>query len=194
MSRLGSEIAVNFWKDTVLYDELTINQQQKDPEFCSLLDEVCHGSVSQESIATLKDRVVNCLVVDKFRELECSSQSPMCLLPWRSPCEEFNNAMLDCLQSELVEIACTKCIDETKGAKKWNQRAAKELDKLNRDSNLTSGLEVVLHIAVGARLMLRRNVDTDRGLVICALGSVNRIQRHHVTVRFDNTNCELFGA
>ena len=161
----------------------------KDSQFCSLLDKVRHGRVSEKSIATLRGRVVNCPVVDKFREPECLGQSPVYLLPKRSPCEEFNNAVLNSLQSEVIEIACTNCIDETKGAYEWNQRAAKELKKLNRDSNLTAGLETVLHIAVGARVMLRANVDTDHGLVNGALGTVKRIQWHHVTVLFNNTNC-----
>ena len=104
LSKLGSMTSVNIWKETVVYDELTINQQQKDPQFCSLLDKVCCGSISEQSIATLIGRVVNCPVVDQFRELEGSGQSPVRLLPKRSPCEEFNNAMLDSLQSEVIEI------------------------------------------------------------------------------------------
>jgi len=37
------------------------------------------------------------------------------------------------------------------------------LKKLNKDCNLTAGLEAELVIAVGARVMLRRNIDTKRG-------------------------------
>ena len=89
--------------------------------------------------------------------------------------------------SYYIEIACTDTVDETKGAHKWTPRAAKELEKL-RDSNLTAGLEAVLRIAVGASVMLRRNIDTERGLVNGALGTVKRIQRHHVIVLFNDRN------
>ena len=51
-------------------------------------------------------------------------------------------------------------------------KAAKEFETLNKDSNLTVGLEAVLCIAVGAHVMQRRNVDTDRGVVNGALGVI----------------------
>ena len=190
LSKLGCMTSINIWEETVVYDELTINERQKDAEFCSLLDEVRRGCVSEKSIGTLRGRVCTSPVVDKFKELECSGQSPVCLFPKRSPCEEFNNAMLASLQSKVVEIVSTDAVDETMSTHKWTPRAQKELEKLNRDSNLTAGLEAVLRIAVRARVMLRRNIDTDRGLVNGALGTVKKIQSHHVTVLFDNTKCE----
>ena len=60
------------------------------------------------------------------------------------------------------------------------------MKKLNTDCNLTAGLEAVLHIAVGARVMLRRNIDTSIGLVNGALGTVVSIKVHHIGVQFDN--------
>ena len=57
---------------------------------------------------------------------------------------------------------------------------------LNSDCNLTAGLEAVLEIAVGARVMLRRNIDTSRGLVNGAVGTVISIKAHHIEVQFDN--------
>ena len=99
--------------------------------------------------------------------------------------------MLENLQAKVVEISSTDSVDETTGTHKWseNKKAVQALDKLNKDSNLTAGLEAVLRIAVGARVMLRRNVDTDQGLVNGALGTVKEIKKHHVSVQFDNTNC-----
>ena len=49
---------------------------------------------------------------------------------------------------------------KTIGTFKWNKKAAEELKKFNTDCNMTAGLEAVLQIAVGACVMLRRNVDT----------------------------------
>jgi len=45
------------------------------------------------------------------------------------------------------------------------KKAQKQLDKLNKDSNMTAGLEAELTIAINARVMLRRNIDTKYGLV-----------------------------
>ena len=56
------------------------------------------------------------------------------------------------------------------------------MKKLNTDCNLTAGLEAVLQIAVGARVMLRRKIDTRSGLVNSAIGTVVSI---NITVQFD---------
>ena len=58
--------------------------------------------------------------------------------------------MLSKLQCKTVEICCTDEVDETKGMHKWGKKEAEDLKRLNKDCNLTAGLEAVLHIAVGA--------------------------------------------
>ena len=53
-------------------------------------------------------------------------------------------------------------------------------------TNRTAGLEAKLSLAVGARVMLRRNIHTKRGLVNGALGTVLSITPNHVTVQYDH--------
>ena len=60
-----------------------------------------------------------------------------------------------------MELPCKDEVDETNSTRKWNKKAAEQLEKLNKDSNLTAGLEAVLRIAVGARVMLRRNLSSS---------------------------------
>ena len=49
--QLGCATAVNIWKDSVIYDELTINERQKiDKEFSSLLDCVRLGCPTDETL------------------------------------------------------------------------------------------------------------------------------------------------
>ena len=65
-SKLGSMMSVNIRKEAVICNELTINEPRTNPEFCSLLNEVHCGSVLKQSIGTLRGRVVNFPVVDRF--------------------------------------------------------------------------------------------------------------------------------
>ena len=66
---------------------------------------------------------------------------------------------------------CTDEVDETASTHKWNKKAAESLHKLNKDCNMTAGLEAKLSLAVGAQVMLRCNIDTKAGLVNGALGT-----------------------
>ena len=185
--KLGCMTSVNIWQETVLYDELTINERQKaDLVFSSMLDEVRRGCPSPETLQSLQDRVITVPVVDKFEELLANKQSPLCLFPTRKACLDFNSNMLSTLEAETQKIPRIDEVNETIGTFKWSKKAAEKLKKLNSDCNMTAGLEALLQIAVGARVMLRRNVDTSKGLVNGALGTVISIKAHHISVHFNN--------
>ena len=156
-SKLGCMTSVNIWQDNVVYDELTINgHQKKDQAFSLMLDEVRRGCPLPQSIRELQNRVIKTPVVDKFEELLFAKQSPLCLFAMQ---QDFNTQMLCRLDAAVIEIPC---IDKTTGTFKWSKKATEEMKKVNRDCNLTAGLEVVLQVAVGARVMLR---DTSKGVV-----------------------------
>ena len=179
--------SVNICQDTVVFDELTINERQKkDQAFSSMLDEVRRGCPSQQTIQALQDRVIEVPVVHKFEALLASKLSPLCLFPTRKACQVFNSQMLSRLEAEVIEIPCTDEVDETASTFKWSKKATEEKKKINADCNLTAGLQAVVQLAVGARVMLRRNIDTSIGLVNGALGTVVSIKAHHIAVRFDN--------
>ena len=117
--RLGCATSVNIWRDCVVYDELTINERQKeDKAYTDLLDSVRRGFPTTEAISTLHSRVIDIPVVDKLDELQKSSVTPVCLFPTRKACDELNNQMLGKLPSQIVEIACVDNIDETSSTRK----------------------------------------------------------------------------
>ena len=122
----------------------------------------------------------------KYQELQEAAQSPVCLFPTKQACADFNNDMLSKLPTEPSELPCTDVVDETVGKYKWTKKAASALDRLNKDCNLTAGLEAILCIAVRARVMLRRNIDTASGLVNGAIGTVVEIKAHTIEVKFDH--------
>ena len=185
-NKLGCMTSVNIWQICVDYDELTINERQKkDQMFSSMLDEIRRGCVSDETVQALKNRVISIPVVDKFEELLSANKAPLCLFPTHKSCHDFNAKMLSRLDAEIKEIPCMDKVDETQGTCKWSQKAKDALEKMNTDCNLTAGLEALLKIAVGARVMLRRNIDTRSGLVNGAVGTVMAIKAHHISVQFD---------
>ena len=94
--------------------------------------------------------------------------------------------MLQRLPSEIHTIKCTDNIDETTSTHQWGKKANEQLKKLDKDCNLTAGLKHQLEVAVGARVMLRRNIDTKSGLVNGAIGTVVDITFQHISVLFDH--------
>ena len=153
LHKLGCTTAVNIWKDSVIYDELTINERQKsDAAFVTMLDCVRRGCPTDEAIATLEQCVIGVPEAEKFNELHQSGQAPVCLFPTRAMCKTFSNEMLKQLTTKVHELVCTDAVDQT-STKKWNKKAPEQLEKLNNDCSRTAGLEAKLLMAVGARVM-----------------------------------------
>ena len=91
-TRLRAANAVNIWKETVEYDELTINERQKGNEtFFTMLDSVRHVSLTDETIDTLKSCVFNVSIQE---ELESEGNSPpICLFCKIASCQKINELM-----------------------------------------------------------------------------------------------------
>ena len=69
-NKIGCGHAVNIWQKTLVYDELIINERQKkDGQYVQILDEICHGYVSENTTKCLLERVIDGKIVDKFKEL-----------------------------------------------------------------------------------------------------------------------------
>ena len=89
--------------------------------------------------------------------------------------------MLQGLNLETHEIACSDEIDEPKSTRVWGKKIAEQLEKLNKDGSNTAGLQVFLKVAVGARVMLRRIINTKAGLINGAIGTVVAISATQIT-------------
>ena len=178
---LGCAASVNIWKDAVEYYKLTINERQKQvQEFSAMLDCVSCGCPTDETLSTLEKRLIQVSTSETFVKLEKSGQTPVCLLPTRKACRDFNDEMLASLDSKVHELACI----QTRLMKRVVLVGG--IKKPNSDSNMTAGLEAKLRLAVGARVMLCRNIDTSAGLVNGAIGTVRAIAKRHVSVQFDH--------
>ena len=186
-SKLGCIASVNIWKDTIVYDELTVNERQKkDQVYSQFLNEVRCGRPSPDVIDALQTSVISCSVAEKFKKLRDRDESPVCLFPTRKACEDLNNKMLDGLGSKVVKMDAIDEVDDTASNQHWSKKATQELERLNKDCNLTAGLERTLRVPEGARVMLRRNICTKSGLVNGSLGTVAKVKSKRLMVKFDH--------
>ena len=89
---------------------------------------------------------------DMFVHLQQCGHTPLCLFPIKKACDEssFRNP----------NFVVYGEVDKTASKSNWTERTAEQLEKLNNNCNRNAGLEAKLLLAVGARVMLRRNMDT----------------------------------
>uniref|UniRef100_A0A1X7VDH8 ATP-dependent DNA helicase n=2 Tax=Amphimedon queenslandica TaxID=400682 RepID=A0A1X7VDH8_AMPQE len=194
-TRFGAANAVNIWKETVEYDELTINERQKgDETFFKMLDSDRHGCLTDDTIDTLKSRVFNVSIQEKYKELESEGTNPpICLFSKVDACQKINELMLESLETEKIELACVDVVDESGSTAKFDKKQEKKLEKLKDQPSKTAGLETVLSLAVGCRVMLRRNIDVTVGLVNGAIGTVMGIYATRISIKFDHIDvpCDI---
>uniref|UniRef100_A0A1X7UW92 OTU domain-containing protein n=1 Tax=Amphimedon queenslandica TaxID=400682 RepID=A0A1X7UW92_AMPQE len=74
--------------------------------------------------------------------------------------------MLEGLETEKIDLACVDVVDES-AAQQTLTKTRKNIEKLKDQPSKIACLETVLSLAVGCRVMLRRNIDVT--LVIRAL-------------------------
>ena len=56
------------------------------------------------------------------------------------------------------------------------QKVSKKLEKCSDDSTVTAGLENVIIIKIGCKIMLRRNIDVTLSLVNGSIGTVSSVK------------------
>lgn len=196
-SKLESIGAVNLW-ETFEYDELTINvRQSSDQVYSELLSRVRVGETSTDDISLLQSRLISSdgtlePVTVLYQELIANGQRPICLMSKVDACKQMNEEMLGRLNEPVVVIESIDQLDGIK-SKKVGDRAAARLQELKSDSSRTAGLESELKLALGAQIMLRRNMNMEAGLVNGSIGTVkefiynNRCQVTELKIVFNNT-------
>ena len=125
---------------------------------------------------------------EMFSELQKEGKVFVCLFPTRKQCDQLNEQMLARLDCPKKELLRSDEVDKTKSSNKWHKKAVEQLDKLNKDCNNTAGLQAVVKVAVGARVMLRRNIDTKGGQVNGAIGTILSVSDRCISIKFDNAN------
>uniref|UniRef100_A0A1X7V0X8 Uncharacterized protein n=1 Tax=Amphimedon queenslandica TaxID=400682 RepID=A0A1X7V0X8_AMPQE len=194
-TRLGAANAVNIWKETVEYNELTINERQEGDETSfKMLDFVRHGCMTNETIHMLKSRVFKVSIQEKYKKIESKGTNPpICPFSKVETCQKINELMLESLETEKIELACVDVVDESGSTAKFDKKQEKKIEKLKDQPSKVAGLETVLSIAVGCRVMLRHNIDVTLELVNGVFGTVMAIYATHISIKFDHIDvpCDI---
>ena len=106
-------------------------------------------------------------------------------------CDEINSEVLKGLTGQQYSIAAEDSVDCSTSLM---QKVKRKLAKYSEDSTHTAGLENLITVKVGCKVMLRRNIDVTLGLVNGAIGTITRVQRcidhaskiDSITIMFDN--------
>ncbi|XP_043271252.1 uncharacterized protein [Venturia canescens] len=173
---IGSLCSSNLWSNLFKYDELSINMRQKnDSSYREMLSKIRLGYIDTESIQMLDSRKIELLsanIPDRIREL-CDYISTLatdvvCLMPINRMCDVLNEAMLDRIPSTEIHLIAEDLIDKPS----VKTRVTKILQRWEDDISQTAGLARVIPVKIGAKVMLRRNIDVTVGLVNGTIGEV----------------------
>ncbi|XP_073975183.1 uncharacterized protein [Rhodnius prolixus] len=179
-SKLGSIGSVDLWS-MFEYDELKINVRQKNDKsgFINTLLNIRSGKICEEDIALLNSRVLpnNDLnnVIQNYKELLDSGRNPLCLFATKAQCTTFNKLYSDKFAKEIVTI---DSIDEIDYNSKLSNKKTKDLkliiNKISEDVSRTANLSKTINLFVGAKIMVKRNIDIASGIVNGTIGTVER--------------------
>ncbi|XP_026824779.1 uncharacterized protein LOC113561784 [Ooceraea biroi] len=167
---VGSLTAVNLWTTLFDYDELTINmRQQGDNSYRQLLSRIRIGLVTKSDCEILENRKIS-FKGDSFESrlnelCNLINDFPLdivCLLPTRHTCDVLNAAMLNRIASKEILLIAQDTIDCIPYVRK---KVSKVLSNNDDDNSKTAGLSKEIVIKIGAKVMIRRNIDATLGLV-----------------------------
>jgi len=176
--RVGCIGSIDLWRQ-FQYDELTINMRQRgDNDYANLLSAVRVGTISDHQFDLLQQRLISAgrratvaEIVAKYYQLTESGLNPIVLMPTLALCAEVNTAMLATLDKDMHILMADDKL-ETIVPKKQLPKVQKAYEKISQDSTRTAGLEKMLSLCLGAKVMLKRNQNVDAGLVNGSIGTI----------------------
>ena len=195
--RIGCVAPLTLWQ-SFEYDELTINMRQSsDLRYAQLLSSVRIGQISTADVDLLKARLIvdgrRATVDDicnRYKQLTDDGHTPIVLMPRTDQCREVNSALLAQIGTPIHNIPAIDIQDSVVSTQMASKVTA-AYKKTVQDSTRTAGLDSCLQLCIGAKVMLRRNLNVQCGLVNGTIGSVvgfgtSSNQFTYISVQFDN--------
>ena len=174
---------VDLWKDHVTFTELTeVVRSKGDADFTQLCHRVRVGIITDADMATLNARVIpapsDSEILDDMKicytNQECFNHNEKCIQLMRQSTTIHTFNSIDSFKSD--QLNSTECLAKL----------------MPNDPSKTAGLPKKLEICIGARIMIRVNVDTLDRIVNGVMGTVRFIdfsaksKLPHVYVEFDD--------
>lgn len=199
----------SFW-DEFDFKELTICMRQKDDlDFFQMLNRIRIGSPTKNDIKLLESQVISkkndntvMNAVENFCELKEKFKNLISLFPNNDQADEFNKQISNKLNIIVMSILAEDFIPNSKRNNfQTSSRSSPKKFKISK----TAGLASVLNVGIGSRIILRKNLDVNKGLVNGALGTIQDFNYLNdnktiksISIKFDKVqeiyNLERFSA
>lgn len=181
-------------------------RQKEDPIYSQILNRIRIGNPTKEDIEILKQRIfidkdskLSKLeqAVEKYLEIYQTNSKIMCLFSTNEMANNFNKFVSAKLKLNLHKVEAIDSNPNYKLNFKNTNYKKKRLLKSKKKTSQTAGLESILEVGIGSRVMLKKNIDVDNGLCNGALAMVTNIcfdsnnNVDYITVRLDTTNQEV---
>lgn len=157
-------LASSPWELFSLYELKQIVRQKEDPRFANILSRIRLGEHTTEDVTLLKDLENNSNV----------SEGSISIFLTNVLKDLYNENQLNLLSSEVFTI---KAKDTRRDI--YTKRVPVQVTSINPHE--TGGLEAEIKVALNARYMQTKNVDTEDGLVNGATGTIVKLDKlyHH---------------
>ena len=171
-----AKLAVSLWSYFTIIPLSQIMRQQGDIPFAQMLSRIRQGNQTEEDIDILQTRTVT--------DVDSIPLETLRVFATNRDVDEYNQNKLHQLPSRVIIMQATDKIPQS----------MKKLT-LSDDPRYTGGLSTTVQLAVGARVMLIRNIDVSDGLTNGTQGTVidfifnkNNSTTLAVLVKFDHSD------
>ena len=188
---------INLWQ-FIDYEELTINMRQvKDSRYANICENIrvgippepederwllekCQFKYSSTNPEE-RSKALAKLVVDKLN----NGEQYTVLMAKNSSAREINYAILNLLLGDCVQIFANDTIHMKRAYIDDDAGLRRTISQLDEDPRNTAGLERILKLKVGAKVMVRRNLDISKGLCNGAIGEIVKFVRHPLSKKVE---------
>jgi len=159
--------STHLWRELFKMIELTANMRQRNDQcYSDILNRIRTGNQTNEDIAKLRTRLTSG-IPDPVQLNDPKFHSALYLLPRKEQVEEYNTQCLLELSrtNPVYEFKAQHCILESRHLPQGVTSRTVPEHLIPTDDNSCAGLPHSLKLAVGAQVMLRRNIMCEDGLV-----------------------------